>query len=108
MTPHLILNVDSREISRFARTTVLQEAGYRAIEAGNARSALDLYQAERPHVVLLDIHLPDVSGLELCRSLRVLDRDGSIVIAGIPATPTQTSDQVAALTNGAHACLIEP
>lgn len=45
-------------------------AGHSAVEAYSARAARDLLLYERPDVVLLDIMLPDVNGIELCRELR--------------------------------------
>jgi DNA-binding NarL/FixJ family response regulator len=108
MTPQLILNVDDREVNRYIRTRVLQDAGYRVIEAENGRSAVDQYRKQHPQLVLLDMNLPDLSGLEVCRSLRKLDREGRTVIVHISATSTGTGDQVAGLDNGAHAYLTDP
>ena len=108
MPPQLILNVDDREVNRYIRTRILQQAGYRVIEADSGRGALELFQEQRPSLVLLDLNLPDINGLEVCRSMRAMDPGGSIVIVHISATSTETGDQVRGLDNGAHAYLTDP
>ena len=108
MIPQLILNVDDREINRYIRTRILEHAGYRVIEACDGSSALELYRAKQPHLVLLDMNLPDVNGLEVCRSILAESGDAGIIVVHISATSTETLDQVQGLDNGAHAYLTEP
>lgn len=106
--PRLILNVDDREANRYVRTQILQQAGYRVIEAGTGTSAIQRLQEENPDLVLLDMNLPDINGLDVCRRIQTLDPEGKIVIIQISATSTQTRHQIAGLESGAHACLTEP
>jgi DNA-binding NarL/FixJ family response regulator len=106
--PHLILNVDDHESNRYIRTQVLKQAGYRVVEAGTGKSAMRCFQAERPSLVLLDMNLPDMSGLDVCRWIRTLDFESRVVIVQISAISTETRHQVAGLESGAHAYLTEP
>ena len=69
----LILNVDDYEASRYARTQMLQRAGFHVLEAGTGAEALRLAR-ERPDLVLLDVNLPDMDGFEVCRRLRASSR----------------------------------
>lgn len=66
----LILIVDDdphiREVVRFA----LRGAGYRTEEAGDGRAALVLFEERRPDLIVLDIMMPELDGIEVCRSLR--------------------------------------
>ena len=48
----------------------LQNAGYRVVTARDGREALDLAQHERPDLIITDYHMPELSGLELCRKLK--------------------------------------
>ncbi len=49
---------------------VLTEKGYRVSAAGNGEDGLRLYSEGAPDLVLLDVHLPDMSGFEICRKIR--------------------------------------
>ena len=60
---------DEPPIRRFLRTS-LTAAGYRIIEAENAADALRLFAVEKPDLVILDLGLPDRSGLELIPEIR--------------------------------------
>lgn len=51
-------------------TYVLEDAGYRVIQAENGTEALALSVSEKPSLVLLDFYLPDITGDEVCRRLR--------------------------------------
>ena len=64
---HTILNVDDSEAGRYAKSRILQRAGFRVIEAATGEAALQSIREERPELVLLDIKLPDISGVEVCR-----------------------------------------
>src|ERR671919_398086 len=48
--------------------------GFEVLTAGDGESGLELADARRPHVVLLDIAMPDPDGFEVCRRLRLLDQ----------------------------------
>ncbi|HLJ15184.1 MAG TPA: ATP-binding protein [Bryobacteraceae bacterium] len=66
------------------------------------------FQTEQPDLVLLDVNLPDMSGLEVCRQLRDLPSDSSAAILQVSATSTGLHDRLAGLTSGADGYLIEP
>ena len=62
-TDHLrILNADDYGPSRYARTKLLQQAGFAVVEAQTGAEALQQAIAARPQVVLLDVKLPDIDG----------------------------------------------
>ena len=60
---------DSREMIRF----LLEDLGYRIMEARNGKEALDLASKELPDLVLTDFNLPDIDGTTLTKRLRTLD-----------------------------------
>lgn len=50
---------------------VLEHAGYNIAAASNGEEGLALYRQTAPDAVVLDVHLPDMSGFEICRKIRL-------------------------------------
>jgi DNA-binding response OmpR family regulator len=65
-----VLVVDDEPIVREVVVRYLEHEGYRTLEAGDGEHARILLEAERPDLVVLDVMLPGVDGLELCRWIR--------------------------------------
>ena len=70
MAGRLALIVDDNELNLKLLRDVLRFEGYRTSEAATAESALALAAAEPPDVVLMDVSLPDLSGIEALQRLR--------------------------------------
>jgi UDP-3-O-acyl N-acetylglucosamine deacetylase len=64
-----VLVVDDEPQIRTSLRGILSEEGLRVLEASNGRQALDLIRQEAPEVVLLDVWMPDVDGMELLETL---------------------------------------
>ena len=64
-----ILNVDDNETTLYVRTHALQRAGFQVIEATRGSKVLPLIATYQPDLVLLDVHLPDANGYDICRSI---------------------------------------
>src|SRR5512132_2193163 len=102
-----IINIDDNETNRYLRSRILRHAGYHVIEAAMGQQALDLAVSERPDLALLDVNLPDINGIEVCR--RIKDKGlASVLVLAISAFSIQTRDRVLALEHGADGYLIEP
>ena len=65
-----VLNVDDNSANLYVKSRVLRAAGFEVLEASTGEKALSLAADRHPDVVLLDIRLPDISGIEVCRRLR--------------------------------------
>jgi DNA-binding response OmpR family regulator len=65
-----VLVVDDEPIVREVVVRYLEHEGYTTLEAGNGEHARILLEAERPDLVVLDVMLPGIDGLELCRWIR--------------------------------------
>src|SRR4051794_36840954 len=104
----LILNVDDYVPGRYARTRLLQSAGYPVIEAGTGKEALELIEEKKPSLVLLDVNLPDTNGFELCRRIRSDPKVASITILHISASSVLVQHQVSGFESGADGYLVEP
>jgi DNA-binding response OmpR family regulator len=66
-----VLVVDDDRTVAEVVVTYLERAGLRAVHVGDGASALATFDAESPDLVVLDLMLPDLDGLEVCRRLRV-------------------------------------
>ena len=70
MQPATILVVDDDPAIRSVITFALEKAGHRTRAAGDGREALDLFVAETPDLVVLDIGMPEMDGFAACREIR--------------------------------------
>ena len=75
----LVLNVDDRPATLYLRDRALSERGFVVVNADSGRTALSTARRIRPALILLDVHLPDVDGRELCASIK-----GDPDLSGIP------------------------
>ncbi|MBF4987688.1 sigma-54 dependent transcriptional regulator [Methylophilus sp. 14] len=67
---HTILAVDDEPHMRRLLEISLRQAGYRALSAGNGREALELIQQQQIDLVVSDLHMPGMNGLQLLEALR--------------------------------------
>lgn len=108
MSSTIILNVGHQEPGRNARSRLLERAGYHVVEACNGKDALEQVDKQRPSLVVVDVNLPDIDGLEVCRRIRSDDELASIAVLLISASAVPTSQQASGLDSGADAYLVEP
>jgi len=106
--PAAVLVVDDNDANRFAKTARLRRAGFAVFEAGTGRDALDALSQHPVDVVLLDINLPDMSGLEVCSRIKTDPSLDAIQVLQLSATAISDADKVRGLEGGADAYLAEP
>jgi DNA-binding response OmpR family regulator len=82
----------------------LRQAGYMVVEAGDGIAALDVFERESPALVILDVNLPRLSGLEVCRKIRAASRVPVMMLT----VRSAEEDQVHALDLGADDYLTKP
>jgi two-component system KDP operon response regulator KdpE len=99
----LLLIDDEPQIRRVLQTT-LCEAGYGVILAKNGKEGIDMVVREHPDLVLLDINLPDMSGFDACRLIRV-SFAGPILMLTVR---NSVRDKVDALDAGADDYIVKP
>jgi two-component sensor histidine kinase len=107
-TPETILNVNDNEAGRYATTRILHRAGFKVIEAGTGGEALQIAREDLPPLVILDINLPDISGVEVTRRLKSDPATASTMVLQMSATNIAVADRVNSLAAGADSFLVEP
>jgi DNA-binding response OmpR family regulator len=99
-----ILVVDDEPSIREVVTLYLQRAGYRVIVAADGRTALHLLEKHAPDLVVLDLMLPQVDGLEITRQLRTRGETPIIMLTA----RRQETDRVLGLEMGADDYVVKP
>src|SRR5512142_2000146 len=75
-----VLVVEDEPTLRETLADALQGEGFRVRSAGDGRAGLALFRAEHPDLVLLDLMLPEISGIEVCRIIRAESRVPIIIL----------------------------
>lgn len=101
--PRILIIDDERAIRRFL-TTVLQAHNYQTFEATNGEEGLLAVASQRPDIVILDLGLPGMDGLEVLQRLR----EWSDVPVIVLSVRDQETDKIAALDAGADDYLSKP
>ncbi|WP_448661220.1 response regulator [Sphingomonas sp. CJ20] len=103
MNPLALIAEDARDIADILRA-YLEREGFRTVQAGDGRTALDLHLALKPDVLLLDLSMPLVDGWEVLSEVR---RRGSTPVLVITALD-QDIDKLQALRVGADDYVVKP
>lgn len=102
-----ILIVDDLATNRIILKVKLNAAHHETMQASDGASALDMARREQPILILLDLMLPDVSGIEVCRRLRADPTTAHIPVVIITASGDRDS-RLRALAAGADEFLTKP
>jgi two-component system, OmpR family, KDP operon response regulator KdpE len=101
--PHILVIDDELQIQRALRT-ILTEKGFRVTTAGHGEEGLTFAATDEPELVILDLGLPDMDGVEVCTLLREWTQCPIIVLS----VRDSERDKVAALDRGADDYLTKP
>jgi two-component system KDP operon response regulator KdpE len=101
--PKILVIEDEQEIRRFLRVS-LSAQGFRLAEAEDGQSGIRQAAAQQPDLVLLDLGLPDVDGLDVIRQIRSWSRVPIVVLSA----RGQERDKILALDGGADDYLTKP
>ncbi len=99
-----ILVVDDESQSRRVLRATLSTSGYDVVEAKDGQGAIDMVIRERPDLILLDVNMPGMSGLEACSKIR-LSYEGPIIMVTVR---NSEQDKVVALDAGADDYVVKP
>ena len=87
-----IMVVDDSTFARRVHRRILESAGHRVVEASTGLGALETYALERPHLVLLDLSMEDLGGVEVLRKLREIEPTVCVVV--ISADVQRSTEQM--------------
>ncbi len=101
--PHILVIDDELQIQRAIRT-ILTEKGFRVTTASSGEEGLTLAAANEPDIIILDLGLPDMDGVEVCSRLREWTQTPIIILS----VRDSERDKVGALDKGADDYLTKP
>lgn len=102
-----MLVVDDTLVGRATVSALVRRLGHRSLEASDGAEALQVFRSERPDVVLMDVVMPGMDGLEATRALRTLAADTLLPIILLSAR-ADDRDMIAGLEAGADDYLTKP
>ncbi len=103
MAKKVLVVDDELEIVKLVRA-YLERAGFAVVTAREGREALAVFRHERPQLVILDLNLPGMDGLDVCRALR---RDSDVPIIMLTAR-IEEADRLIGLELGADDYVVKP
>lgn len=106
-----VLVVDDDPANRYLLCQWLRRAGHDVLDASDGAEALALLSAEGdalPELALLDVNLPDMTGFELCQSIKAAASTADMPVVHVSATAITVADRTQGLHGGADAYLVEP
>jgi two-component system, OmpR family, KDP operon response regulator KdpE len=104
MRSDLVLVCDPSLQAQRALRVILRSARYEVVITATGRDALDAVAHERPQAVILDLALPDLDGIEVCRRLRRRFEGPIVVLSAVD----NVEKKIAALTSGADDYMTKP
>jgi len=106
--PLHVLVADDQVTNRIVLTRMIERGGHKVISVVNGEEALDALAVDDIDLVILDMHMPEVSGLDVLRQARVMQagrKQIPFIIISADATPASISQAIEA---GAHSYLTKP
>ncbi len=102
-----ILVVEDNEVNLYLIRFILEKSGYEVIEAGEGAAGVELAIKEKPDLILMDIQLTDIDGLEAAKRIRASEVDGDIPIIALTSF-AMVGDRERALAAGCTSYIEKP
>jgi signal transduction histidine kinase len=106
--PAKILIVDDNPVVLFAVAHLLKSEGFTVLEATTGKEGLAQARSEAPDLVLLDVMLPDINGVELCRQIKAGADTSQLFVVLLSSVETSPDSQVTGLEAGADGYIARP
>ena len=106
--PAKVLIVDDNPVVLFAMAHLLKSEGFIVVEAATGHQGLALARSEAPDLVLLDVMLPDINGVELCRQFKAGPDTSQLFVVLLSSIETSPDSQVMGLEAGADGYIARP
>lgn len=102
----ILLVDDEQDILEIVGYNLSQE-GYKIVTASNGKEAISVAKKERPHLIIMDVMMPEMDGMEACENIRKIPELSNIIIAFLTARSEDYS-QVAGFDAGADDYIAKP
>ncbi len=102
-----LLVIEDEPTDQKLEYVVMGAAGYNVSTSGSAEEALEIIKENKPRVILLDLHLPGMSGLEFARRLKAGKETKDIIIVAVTGHPSLFSKKNV-LDAGCRAYVLKP
>ena len=103
-----ILLAEDNQINAVLATAILKRAGHRVVVAANGALALDALATERFDLILMDMHMPEVDGLDAARRIRALESDAAALPIVALTANAMSSDRQRCIAAGMNDFLAKP
>ena len=107
MSTETVLIVEDNPTNRKLIEVLLRRSGFRLLSAESAEQGLEIAFREKPDLILMDLLLPQMSGIEATRQLRANPLTANAIIVALTATPFD-DERDAAIAAGCSGCIIKP
>ena len=103
MSKTILVADDEKQIVKVVKM-YLEQAGFRVVTANDGAAALAVFRHERPDLVVLDLNLPEVDGLDVCRAIRAESKTPIIMLTA----RAEETDKLIGLEIGADDYIVKP
>ncbi|WP_102400968.1 response regulator [Haloimpatiens massiliensis] len=101
-----VLIVDDAAFMRMMIKDILEKNGFEVVgEANNGIKAVEIYKAEKPDVVTMDITMPDMDGIEAVKAIKSIDPAAKVIMCSAMGQQTMVMDAIKA---GAKDFIVKP
>jgi len=102
-----ILVIEDNETNMYLISFILKKTGYEVIEARSGEEGVELAIKEKPNLIIMDIQLPGIDGLEATQKIRESEADGEIPIIALTSY-AMTVDREKSLAAGCTSYIEKP
>jgi DNA-binding response OmpR family regulator len=99
-----VLVIEDEASIREFEVTYLRDAGYKTIEAADGQTAIELFEEHKPDLAIVDINLPKMNGLDVCKAIRTTSTTPILIVTAMGSD----EDEVKGLSMGADDYLKKP
>jgi DNA-binding response OmpR family regulator len=99
-----VLVIEDEASIREFEVTYLRDAGYKTIEAADGQTAIELFEEHKPDLAIIDINLPKMNGLDVCKAIRTTSTTPILIVTAMGSD----EDEVKGLSMGADDYLKKP
>jgi DNA-binding response OmpR family regulator len=106
--PRVLIVDDADDDREMYATFLAAVGGCRVTQAANGRDALSAIGLERPDVIVLDVMLPDLDGVEVCRQFRTTPDNAKTAVVAVTALPLKSLEVDRLISAGTDSVLLKP